>query len=323
MLHELMVAIASLLLQDGAPAPAKPPVAKPPVVKPAAPVQVPPAPQTKATTKPAKPLVVPTPKPRDPEVPSFRVVVKMPGNRRFTGVITRDRLFNDMARAGAHNTSEVYLRSDKFTLHFVDGVDGDVTLRWNQIKKLDVREVLDAAGVRTIEEEYHRLMIAKREADEEAQRQAEEEAAKSGKPADGKDGAGKEKDKAKEEVLPPLLAEFRPDQGWSPKKKEQIEWRRTVVGTAPDKAEQRFLEVYDEWLPLYGEWQLAHAPESPAAKDGDKETPKEDPKGDSAKGETPKADDAKKDDAKKDDDGKERKKKYGDKEPAPKDGDGR
>jgi len=306
MLHELIVAIASLLLQDGAPAPAKPPV-----VKPAAPVQVPQASPARGTTKPAKPLVVPTPKPRDPEVPSFRVVVKMPGNRRFTGVITRDRLFNDMARAGAHNTSEVYLRGDKFTLHFVDGVDGDVTLRWNQIKKLDVREILDAAGVRTIEEEYHRLMILKREADEAEQRKAEEEAATGGKPADGgKDEAGKEK--AKAEVLPPLLAEFRPDQGWLPKKKEQIEWRRTVVGTAPDKAEQRFLEVYDEWLPLYGEWQLSHAPESPGAKDGDKETPKEDPKGDSAKGETPK-----------DDDGKERKKKYGDKEPAPKDGDGR
>jgi len=307
MLHELIVAIVRLLLQDGAPAPAKPPV-----VKPAAPVQVPQASPARGTTKPAKPLVVPTPKPRDPEVPSFRVVVKMPGNRRFTGVITRDRLFNDMARAGAHNTSEVYLRGDKFTLHFVDGVDGDVTLRWNQIKKLDVREILDAAGVRTIEEEYHRLMIAKREQDEAAQRQAEEEAAKSGKPADGKDGAGKEKDKAKEEVLPPLLAEFRPDQGWSPKKKEQIEWRRTVVGTAPDKAEQRFLEVYDEWLPLFGEYQLAHEPDSSGEKDGGKETPKEDPKGDSAKGETPK-----------DDDGKERKKKYGDKEPAPKDGDGR
>jgi len=317
MLHELLCAIASLLLQDGAPAPAKPPV-----VKPAAPVQAPQATPAKGTTKPKKPVVVPTPKPRDPEVPSFRVVVKMPGNRRFTGVITRDRLFNDMARAGAHNTSEVYLRSDKFTLHFVDGVDGDVTLRWNQVKKLDVREILDAAGVRSIEEEYHRLMILKREADEAEQRKAEEEAAKGGKPAEGdKDGAGKEKPK-EEEVLPPLLAEFRPDQGWLPKKKEQIEWRRTVVGTAPDKAEQRFLDIYDEWLPLYGEWQLSHAPESPAAKDGDKETPKEDPKGDSAKGEVPKADGAKKDDAKKDDSGKERTKKYGDKEPAPKDGDG-
>ena len=319
MLHELIVAIASLVLQDGAPAPVKPPVAKP-----AAPVQVAPATPARATTtKPGKPLVVPTPKPRDPEVPSFRVVVKMPGNRRFTGVITRDRLFNDMARAGAHNTSEVYLRSDKFTLHFVDGVDGDVTLRWNQIKKLDVREVLDAAGVRTIEEEYHRLMVVKREADEAEARKAEEEAAKNGgKPAEGKDADGKEK-KKEEEVLPPLLAEFRPDQGWSPKKKEQIEWRRTVVGTAPDKAEQRFLDVYDEWLPLYGEWQLAHAPDSSGAKDDDKkETPKEDPKGDSAKGEQPKADDAKKDDANKDDSGKARTKKYGDKEPAPKDGDG-
>ena len=243
----------------------------------------------------------------------------MPGNRRFTGVITRDRLFNDLARAGAHNTSEVYHRSEKFTLHFVDGVDGDVTLRWNQIKKLDVREILDAAGVHTIEEEYHRLMILRKQTEEEEMRKAEEDALKEGdkKSEGGKDDAAKEKakPKPKEENLPPLLAEFRPDEGWSPKRKEQIEWRRTVVGTAPDKAEQRFLEVYDEWLPLYGEWQLAHAPDSPDPKDGDKETPKEDPRGDSAKGETPKADDSKKDDAKKDAPAP----KYGDKEKRPKD----
>jgi len=325
MLHELICAFASLLLQDGAPAPAKPPAAKPPapVAAPQA-APAPSAPTAKVAAKPSKALVIPTPRPKEPEIPSYRVSVRMPGNRRFTGVITRDRLFNDLARAGAHNTSDVYQRTDKFTLHFVDGVDGDVTLRWNQVKKLDVREILDAAGVHTIEEEYHRLMILKKESDEEAERKAEEEAARNGgKPAEGgKDDPAKEKAKEKEENLPPLLAEFRPDRGWTPRRKEQIEWRRTVVGTAPDKFEQRFLEVYDEWLPLYGEWQLAHAPDSPGQKDGDKETPKEDPKGDSAKGETPKSDDPKRDDAKKEDAKKDDAKKDGDQEPAPKDGGG-
>jgi hypothetical protein len=330
-----MIAFATLLAQDGAP-PAAAPQTKPqpdpqpapqaaptkpqplPQTTPNAPVR--PAPSAKpvaANAKPAqkdgKALVVPTPKPKEPEIPSFRVSVIMPGNRRFTGVVTRDKLFSDLVRMNAHNTQDVYRRHENFTLRFVDGVDGDVTLRWDQIQKLDVRAILDAAGLRTIEEDYHRLMIVKKEQQEAEQARQEAEEAKQRKlREDAKPGEDEKKEKEKVEELPPLLAEFRPDEGWSTQRKEQIEWRRTVVGTGPDKAEQRFLEIYPQWLEAFNAWKAARAnkpaegekgdPQADDAKKGDakKEAPKgDDAKKDEVKKDEPKPDDAKKDDAKK------------------------
>lgn len=364
MLHPLTFAFAILLAQDGAPTPAAPkttppappaqttPTAPPAQTKPAplpvttVPKTTRPAPANQPGTAPAnvakhdaKSLPIPTPREKPPEVPSYRVSVTMPGNRRFTGVITRDKLFNDLVRQNAHNTQDVYRRSDAFTLRFVDGVDGDVTLRWNQIVKLDVRAILDAAGVRTIEDNYHRLMILKKEQEEaEKARQAAEEEEKAKAQAEGdKPADGDKADAKKDEALPPLLAEFRPDAGWSEKKKLDIEWRRTIVGTAPDKEEARFLEVYPQWLEAFKAWQAAKAAK-PAegdkgdAKKGDdksdakkSDAPKKDAKKgdagkDDAKKDEPKSDDDKKD-AKKDDDAKkDEEKKDGDKKDGDEDG---
>lgn len=331
-----MLAFASLLPQDGAPpaaAPQTPPPAPTqpaPVVKPdaAAPKTTAAAPKgaavtAKAANKDAKPLIVPTPKVKEPEIPSYRVAVRMPGNRRFTGVVMRDKLFSDLVRLNAHNTQEVYRRSEAFTLCFVDGVDGNVTLRWNQVLKLEIREILDATGLRTIEEEYHRLMIVKREqlAAEQAQRELDEMKERAAQDA-AKAGEDAKKEKVKEDELPPLLAEFRPDEGWSATRKEQIEWRRTVVGTGPDKSEQRFLEVFPQWLEAYTAWQAAHPPKAPDAK-GDPakdDAKKDEPAKDDAKKDAPKPDDAKKDETKKEEGKKDDAPK--DPAPAPKDGGG-
>jgi hypothetical protein len=324
MLHPLTFALAILLAQDGAPTPAAP---KP--TPPAPPVQTTPAPLPTTTVpkarpgaagqatapanvakKDAKQLVIPTPRVKEPEIPSYRVSVTMPGNRRFVGVVTRDKLFNDLIRLNAHNTQDVYRRTENFTLRFVDGVDGDVTLRWNQIVKLDVRAILDSAGLRTIEENYHRLMILKKAQEEADRAKQEEEEQKAGKQGDGEKPAQdpkgeKGEKKAKEEELPPLLAEFRPDEGWSPKRKEEIEWRRSILGTAPTAEEQRFLQVYTTWFDAFNVWQAdkaAKAAESSKNEKGVKGEPAKDDagKGDAKKDEGKKVD-AKKDDSKKDD----------------------
>jgi hypothetical protein len=324
MLHPLTFAFAIFLAQDGAPTPAAPKTTPPapPVQEKPAPLPVTtvpksrPAPASQPGTAPAnvakhdaKAIVIPTPRVKEPEVPSYRVAVTMPGNRRFTGVITRDKLFNDLVRQNAHNTQDVYRRSEAFTLRFVDGVDGDVTLRWNQIVKLDVRAILDSAGVRTIEENYHRLMILKKEQEEaeKARQAAEEEKAKEKAQGEGdKPADGDKADPKRDEELPPLLAEFRPDAGWSEKKKLDIEWRRTIVGTAPDKEEARFLEVYPQWLEALKAWQAAKAAKPDDAKKGDAKS--DDAKKTDAKKDDAKKDDAKKDEPKSDDDKKDAKK---------------
>lgn len=316
MLAPLTLALACLAPQDNAP-----PAPAPATAPAAAPVA---APNVKAkrdgkeakdgkaaakSTKPAsgKPLVIPTPRIKPPEIPSYRIAVYLPGNRRFTGVVMRDRLFNDLVRADAQRTTEVYERPDQFVLRFADGVDGDVTFAWNQVVKVEVREILDAAGLKTIEEEYHRLMILKQQRAAEEAAKAEENAKATG---DAKDGE-KPKDAEKKEERAPLLVEFPPEQGWSTKRKEQIEWRRTVVGAAPDATEARFLEVYADWLVAFDAWTAAQAAK-PAAKPGDAPEAKDGakdgaPKSDGAK------DEAKKEDAKKD----EAKPASGGKEPAP------
>jgi hypothetical protein len=261
--------------------------------------------------KDAKPLMLPSPRVREPEVPSYRVSVTMPGNRRFTGVVTRDKLFNDLVRLNAHNTRDVYRRTEAFTLRFVDGVDGDVTLRWNQTVKVDVRAILDAAGLHTIEENYHRLMILKKEQEEADRLRQEAEDAKAREEGGEKPVDGEKPDKKEKEELPALLAEFRADAGWSTKRKEEIEWRRTIVGTAPSAEEQRFLEVYPKWLEAFNAWQAAH----PAKPEGEKDEPakddtkKEDAKKDDSSKDKPKSGDAKKDgDEKKDESKKDERK---------------
>lgn len=340
MLHPLTFALAIFLAQDGAPTPAAPPTPVAPKVEPPAQTKPAPLPTTTVpksrptpagqTTAPAnvakkdvKPLTIPSPRVKEPELPSYRVSVTMPGNRRFVGVVTRDKLFNDLIRQNAHNTQDVYHRTENFTLRFVDGVDGDVTLRWNQIVKLDVRAILDSAGLRTIEENYHRLMILKKAQEEADRAKQEEEEKKAGEQGDGektaKDGKGeKSEKKAKEEELPPLLAEFRPDEGWSPKRKEEIEWRRSILGTAPSAEEQRFLQVYTTWFETFNAWQADKAAKAaeknkdekdePAKDDAKKGDAKKDAKKDDSNGEKPKSDDAKKDDSKGDDSKKDAKK---------------
>lgn len=288
--------LLAVLLLQGDPAPAAvaaPQLAPPaPIVDRTAPPTGGKAPDVVAAAKPEAspaaraPSAVPTPRPKSPEVPSYRVSLKMKSGRRFAGIVGRDKRFHESVHAGAHHSAPIYATSERFTLRWVDGLDGDIELCWNQVEKLDVREILDSGGLRAMENRYAVSRIARRqqaeaEAVAEAAGDRAEPAADGGEPA-AKDGtpaaeAGDVKS-PRADVAPPrlsLLTEFAPEQGWSPERKKQIEWRRTVVGSFPDEREARFLEVFDQWEPLFADWTRQKEAESAAAGAKGNSTPSE------------------------------------------------
>ncbi|MSR45914.1 MAG: hypothetical protein EXS13_02405 [Planctomycetes bacterium] len=213
---------------------------------------------------PAKPdsgrtIAVPIPRPRAPDVASYRVALKLKSGRRFTGVVGRDLAFHESVRAGAHHAAAIYQSPARFKLRYVDGLDGEIELTWQQIERLDVREILDSAGLRAMDQRFSASRIERR-LKAAAVMPAAPEVAPGTEAANPPaaipvvapvPGSG--------EVRPPelpLLVEFPPEQGWSPDRKKQIEWRRTVVGEFPDPRAARFLEVYDRFEPLFAAWDL-------------------------------------------------------------------
>jgi hypothetical protein len=216
------------------------------------------APAASVAPPPRAPQAVPTPRPRAPEVPSYRVALRMKSGRRFSGVVGRDREFHALVHQGAHHSPAIYASESGFTLRYVDGLDGEIGLRWNQVEKLEVREILDSSGLRAMEQRFASARIVRRrEAEtESAKPAADPSAASSPSGADPASGAAPPVS-PDPQVAPPklsLLTEFPPDQGWSPDRKRQIEWRRTVVGSFPDERESRFLAVYDQWEPQFATW---------------------------------------------------------------------
>lgn len=212
-------------------------------------------------------VVVPVPRPRPPEVPSYKVSLRLKSGRRFGGVVSRDRAFHEFVHAGSHHRAETYPKKGRLRLSYVDGLDGDFVFGWSDVDKIEVREILDRAGLRAMEDEFTTSRIARRLAAEsesaESGPAATDDAMPAGDPAappapagDGGEPRDQEPgtpDPASGPKLP-MLAEFPPEMGWTPERKKQIEWRRTVVGSFPDAREARFLEVYAEWEPLFLEW---------------------------------------------------------------------
>jgi hypothetical protein len=207
-------------------------------------------------------VALPTPRPKPPEVPSYRVSIRMKNGRRFVGVVSRDKAFSDTVRSGAHHSDAVYATPASFMLRYVDGLDGEIGLSWQQIQKLDVREILDSAGMRAMDSNFVTARDVRREqaetpaAETTGDAPADPAAPATGsdgeKPAEGDAAPTDEAPDAKPEV--PLLTEFAPEQGWNPERRKQIEWRRTVVGVFPDEREARFLDVYERWEPLFLDW---------------------------------------------------------------------
>jgi len=283
--------IATLLLVQQGSHEAAPKSSKPAVTS------VPAANAAPAAAKPAvtKPLTIPTPRPRETATPSYRVALRMKNGRRFVGLVSHDRAFQSLVHAGAHHGDAAYKREDRFMLRFVDGLDGDVELSWSQLARLEVREILEPASVRGIEETYAGARAAREAEKEKALQKALDEA--TAPAADAETSEPKEGDAAartpepKQDAAISLLTEFSPEHGWTPERKKQVEWRRTVVGVFPDAAEQRFLDVYDRWLPLY-EQQLKEARqrelEKEAAKSGKGEARGSRAKKGDADGERPK-----------------------------------
>jgi hypothetical protein len=223
--------------------------------------QDPPAPPPVATgdTQAAR-VEIPLPRPRPPELPSYRISLRMKTGRRFAGVVSRDRPFHELVHAGAHHRDEVYARPDRFKLRYVDGLDGEIEIRWNQVERLEVRDILDSAGMRAMDQSYLAARALRRAA---AERAGAGDPAAPGADGEGTAGGGGDADAAggsgRVGDSPPaertgLLAEFPPEAGFTPERRKQIEWRRTVVGTFPDEREQRFLDVFDQWLPEYEAW---------------------------------------------------------------------
>lgn len=198
-------------------------------------------------------LVIPRARPRAQTTPSYRISIRMPGGRRFTGVIVRDPAFHKVVFEGGHHRPEAYLSSRSLKLSFVDGLDGEVDLRWNQLVRVEVRDVVSDREILAMQKaselariEEARRARAKHEAGEAEGDVTEEEATDPSAESDAEDQADDDR--------PEILLQFPPEEGWSAERKRQIEWRRTVVGTFPDEEEQAFLDAYDEWAAAEKAW---------------------------------------------------------------------
>jgi len=251
----------------------------------------------KTRVAPTARKVIPVPRPRGPELFNYRVSLKLKNGRRFTGLVTRDIRFHRRVFEGQHFGTELYELPEKFTLRFVDGLDGSLVLSWNQVAKLEVREAIDLVGLKGLEDDRlmaRRARRAREQArlDQLAKAREEAEAEVADDAAAAEDGGKDAKDAKKEKELPALLVKFPPVEGWNAERKELIEWRQTVIGVAPDEREAAFLAAYPQWQPLYREWEVAHkqAEESPEAKGGEGSS--------TEKGEGPKPSDSKKTKAK-------------------------
>ncbi len=199
------------------------------------------------------PLVIPTPRPRPPDIPSYRVSARMKSGRRFAGVVCRDNAFHAIVHAGQHHTQTPYALDQRFKLRFVDGLDGEISLRWRDVQKLEVRDILDSAGVRVMENEYASARLVRGRGVEALEGPTLGDVAPPVPPIEAEgEPAAPAKDLVTSKLS--LLDEFAPALGWTPERKRQIEWRRTVVGAFPDEREARFLAVYDQWEPLFLDW---------------------------------------------------------------------
>ena len=216
-------------------------------------------------------------------IPNYRISARTKGGRVFTGIVIRDRRFHGHVSQGEHHKEELYASSDKFTLSFVDGAEGEVRLDWSQLKKLSVHEVLSTASLSDMRESAKRSRVARLGERNrewvERRRQEAEESDPTEKPSgpEGTEtptppkGSTPEKVTKSEDGKPPApetgktppakktptggpLEAFPPEGGWTPERKENLEWKRTVLGLFPDEKEQAFLDQYEKWLPHYQKW---------------------------------------------------------------------
>ncbi len=205
---------------------------------------------------------IPRPRPVMETCPNYRVQIRTNGGRRFSGVVTRDWRFHRHVFAGEHHKKAIYQSPESFTLRFVDGLDGLVALRWNQIARLEVREVLDLAGLKAMERAQYAARVTRRQSSQRLreQEEAEKNADQVEPVAEGpesKSASPSTKPSSTPAAARTLIDEFPPADGWTPDHKKHLEWRRTVMGVFPDEEEQRFLDNYTEWLPAYEEWVAA------------------------------------------------------------------
>ncbi len=213
----------------------------------------------------AAPIVLQRPRP-PLMIPTYRVTIRTKGGRRFSGLVIRDAKFRKHVEAGDHLGRSLYSSPESFRVHYVDDLDGQIMFHWNEIRELQIREVLDLAALKSLEEKYQQSRLVNAGA-----AATETQTTEGSSPPEGSTGkSSTESGKPDASPTDPaaLLAEFAPDQGWSPERRDQILWRKTIVGVFPQENESRFLEVFDAWKPAYEQWLKAHPEHAQPKTDG-------------------------------------------------------
>lgn len=175
------------------------------------------------------------------DVMNYSVVVKLKTGRRFYGVVAKDPVFARRIKNNEHLGTVAYELEEPFDLRYVDGLDGQVTLQWDQIEQLIIRDSFDSSGLVALQ----RARSAGRLRPQQAFSKVEE----SSKPQTLAEA---------QNSLPELLVKFPPEEGWSDKRVELVEWRQSVLGVEPDLHEAEFLRVFDPWSREVEQWRKLH-----------------------------------------------------------------
>jgi len=185
-----------------------------------------------------------------------RVTVRLSNGNKLQGVVKDGRLIERVdglrfvaAEAGAEGAG--------IRVWYYDDTNSYIFLPYDRIKRYWVGERLSEEQVKNIEaeliarEDAARKRYAEFLAERAASKKAAEEAAKANpaedaeaKPAD----VVQAMDDAESKRLMAIFTEFPPEQGWGPKKKQEIEVRRITVGAYPDEKSRKFLSVFDDWM---------------------------------------------------------------------------
>ncbi len=239
-----------------------------------------------------------------------RVQILLRNGQTFEGIVKDQQVIRDLKDGRLVLGPRSGLAGRGFRLWYVYETEGYVRIGYNQIREMKALRTLTPNEVQAIHDrlaEQRQTTLAdemerRRVRDERfARREAERAAADEAKKNQEAEG-GVAADSVRNERYQELLAQFSPEDGWTPERKDEIERRKITVDVFPTKVEQAFLDSFEEWLPAYHFW-VEEQKKGEEEEAGKNEKADGTPDGKGAKPVTPPAKGPEKPDKPKDDDG--------------------
>jgi len=190
--------------------------------------------------------------------PNLRVKVNLRNGQTFEGLVRDERFVQDFRRGKLHFGGAARITDGGFRLWYVYSTQGYIHIPYTQVASVKVIRTLDDVELNALQDGVRksRDRALQSEADRLAERDRRREAEKTRSAKTGEASTLTKDDPEVVAHFESILAEFPPQAGWSPEKKEELYRRMIVSDIYPDEKEQAFLDKFDDWLPAYQWWSL-------------------------------------------------------------------